>query len=97
MAFNNIMQLATAELARRDCFPVGSATVVEWGNQRFRYSEQWLSECEKISGRIHRRPTEFVWQYFEDLGFVDYLAIDINTELRSIAMDLNFILRDKYN
>ena len=45
------MQLATAELARRDCFPVGSATVVEWGNQRFRYSEQWLSECEKISGR----------------------------------------------
>ena len=38
-----------------------------------------------------------MWEYFEDIGFSDYLAIDINTELRSIAMDLNFILKDKYN
>ena len=90
------MQLATAELTQRGCFP-HVATVVEWGNQRFRYSEGWLNECEKRSGRVLRRPTQFVWEYFEDLGFSEYLAIDINTELRSIAMDLNFILKDKYN
>ena len=36
MAFNNIMQLATAYLAK-DFRP--GATVVEWGNQRFRYNE----------------------------------------------------------
>ena len=47
MAFNNIMQLATATLTAQDAFAPG-ATVVEWGNQRFRYSEDWLNECEKI-------------------------------------------------
>ena len=45
----------------------------------------------------HYVSPKFVWEYFEDIGFSDYLAIDINTELRSIAMDLNFILKDKYN
>jgi hypothetical protein len=48
------MQLATAHISKQ--LPQG-ATVVEWGNQRFRYSEGWLDECEKISGRVHRRPT----------------------------------------
>ena len=96
MAFNNIMQLATATLVKQESFNKG-ATVVEWGNQRFRYSEDWLNKCEQTSGRKLRKPTQYVWEYFEDLGFSDYLAIDINTELRSIAMDLNFILKDKYN
>lgn len=96
MAFNNIMQLATATLSSKGCFQPG-ATVVEWGNQRFRYSDKWIDHCAKVSGKNLRKPTEFVWQYFEDLGFSDYLAIDINTELRSIAMDLNFILKDKYD
>ena len=53
MAFNNIMQLATATLTAQDAFAPG-ATVVEWGNQRFRYSEDWLNECEKTSGRTVR-------------------------------------------
>jgi len=96
MAFNNIMQLATATLVKQESFNKG-ATVVEWGNQRFRYGEDWLNKCEQISGRTLRKPTQYVWEYFEDLGFSDYLAIDINTELRSIAMDLNFILKEKYN
>ena len=96
MAFNNIMQLATATLVKQNAFPSG-ATVVEWGNQRFRYGEDWLNKCEQTSGKTLRKPTKFVWEYFEDLGFSDYLAIDINTELRSIAMDLNFILKEKYN
>ena len=96
MAFNNIMQLATAQLINQSAFTPG-ATVVEWGNQRFRYTENWLDRCANVSGKTLRKPTQFVWEYFEDLGFSDYLAIDINTELRSIAMDLNFILKDKYN
>ena len=96
MAFNNIMQLATATLSQQDTFTLG-ATVVEWGNQRFRYSEGWLDHCASVSGKQHRKPTQYVWEYFEDLGFSDYLAIDINTELRTVAMDLNFILKDKYN
>ena len=92
MAFNNIMQLATAEVSKTT-----GGSVVEWGNQRFRYSEKWTAKCREHSGKDIRTPVNYVWEYFEDLGFPEYLAIDINTELRSIAMDLNFILKDKYN
>lgn len=96
MAFNNIMQLSVAELKNKGCFPQES-TVVEWGNQRFRYTPKWTEKCSETSGCAIRQPVNYVWEYFEDLGFSDYLAIDINTELRSIAMDLNFILHEKYN
>ena len=95
MAFNNIMQLATAQLVKRKVFPP-KATVVEWGNQRFRYSDTWTQKCAQLSGKTIP-PIEYVWEYFKAMGFGDYLAIDINTELRSIAMDLNFILKDKYD
>ena len=94
MAFNNIMQLATAKISKH-LNP--NPTVVEWGNQRFRYSQDWTDKCSQASEKTIRQPVEYVWEYFEDLGFSNYLAIDINTELRSIAMDLNFILKDKYN
>ena len=96
MAFNNIMQLATATLVGSNVFK-SNPTVVEWGNQRFRYNQEWTTKCSEISGKEIRKPVQYVWEYFEDLGFKDYLAIDINTELRAIAMDLNFILKDKYN
>jgi SAM-dependent methyltransferase len=94
MAFNNIMQLATAKISKH-LNP--NPTVVEWGNQRFRYSKDWIDKCSQTAEKTIRHPVEYVWEYFEDLGFSNYLAIDINTELRSIAMDLNFILKDKYN
>ena len=94
MAFNNIMQLATANIVNH---LQSNPTVVEWGNQRFRYTESWVDKCSQVSGKTIRKPVNNVWEYFEDLGFSDYLAIDINTELRSIAMDLNFILRNKYD
>jgi SAM-dependent methyltransferase len=94
MAFNNIMQLATANVVKH---LQPNPTVVEWGNQRFRYTEDWVQKCSEIANKSIRQPVEYVWEYFNDLGFSDYLAIDINTELRSIAMDLNFILKDKYN
>tara|TARA_R110002074_G_scaffold104717_1_gene226131 strand:- start:12332 stop:13144 length:813 start_codon:yes stop_codon:yes gene_type:complete len=93
MAFNNIMQLATAHITKH---LQPNPTVVEWGNQRFRYSKKWTDKCSEVAGKSIREPVQYVWEYFEDLGFSDYLAIDINTELRSIAMDLNFILKDKY-
>jgi hypothetical protein len=93
MAFNAIMQLAVASLVQK--LP-SNPTVVEWGNQRFRYDPAWVEHCSQTAGKKVRQPIEFVWEYFEDLGFSNYLAIDINTELRSIAMDLNFILKDKY-
>lgn len=59
MAFNNIMQLATATLVKQESFNKG-ATVVEWGNQRFRYSEDWINKCEQVSGHKLRKPTQYV-------------------------------------
>jgi len=88
------MQLASASIVKH---LQPNPTVVEWGNQRFRYTEAWTSKCSEVAGKPIRKQVEFVWEYFEDLGFSEYLAIDVNTELRSIAMDLNFILKDKYN
>ena len=69
MAFNNIMQLATATLVQQNVF-APDATVVEWGNQRFRYSDSWIDTCAAVSGKTLRKPTQYVWEYFEDLGFV---------------------------
>ena len=94
MAFNFLMQLATASLVKN--FP-HNATVVEWGNQRFRYNEQWIDQLIKISEKKIRKPVNYVWEYFEDLGFSDYVAIDVNSDLKAIPMDLNFILKDKYD
>jgi hypothetical protein len=94
MAFNNIMQIATANLIDRlKQYP----KVVEWGNQRFRYDPNVIDNVMKITNREIRKPVEYVWEFFEDLGFSDYLSIDVNEELKSIAMDLNFILKDKYD
>lgn len=94
MAFNYIMQLGVANISSK--LPP-NPTVVEFGNQRFRYDLRWANHCGNVANKKIRSPVNFVWEYFEDLGFSNYLAIDINTELRSIAMDLNFILKDKYD
>lgn len=88
------MQLATAHI-NEHVTPGGR--VVEFGNQRFRYNPSWTAECGKIAGREIRSPVNNVWEYFEDLGFSDYLAIDVNTNMRAVAMNLNVILRDEYD
>ena len=66
MAFNNIMQLATAHITEH---LQPNPTVVEWGNQRFRYSKKWTDKCSKVAGKPIREPVQYVWEYFEDLGF----------------------------
>ena len=59
MAFNNIMQLATASIVEH-LHP--DPTVVEWGNQRFRYTEEWTSKCSEVAGKPVRKPVEFVYR-----------------------------------
>lgn len=96
MGFNAVMQIATAKLSKNDRFKDG--TVVELGNQRFRPQKKQVRRiCEEVSSKQLRPQIQYVWEYLEDLGFKDYKAIDVNTELRAIAMDLNYVLRDKYD
>lgn len=67
------------------------------GNQRYRYDSNILDRCEKLSNKKIRRPVEYVREFYEDIGFIDYKAIDVNDKLKAIPMDLNFILKDKFN
>lgn len=94
MAFNFLMQIAVSTITKN---LRKNPTVIELGNQRFRYSDACLTHCEKTSGKTIRRPVDYVWEFFEDIGFSSYQAIDVNTELKSIAMDLNFNLKEKYS
>jgi len=60
MAFNLLMQLATANLVKN--FPK-NATVVEWGNQRFRYNEKWIDKLIEITGKQIRKPVNLILNY----------------------------------
>jgi len=93
MAFNFIMQAATSHITRH---LAPDPTVVEWGNQRFRYHPDIIDVCSGISERTIRKPVEHVWEFFEDLGYSDYVAIDLNDSLKAIPMDLNYDLTEKY-
>lgn len=93
MAFNYTMQVASS-IVTNSLGP--NPTAIEFGNQRFRYSEETLDICERVVQRKIRRPVEFVWEFFEDIGYVDYAAIDVNDALRAIPMDLNYNLKEKY-
>tara|TARA_B110000503_G_C6981268_1_gene343327 strand:+ start:63 stop:758 length:696 start_codon:yes stop_codon:yes gene_type:complete len=35
-------------------------------------------------------------EFFKKMGFSSYTAIDVNTNLDAIAMDLNYVLKDRY-
>lgn len=35
-------------------------------------------------------------EYYTKLGYKNYLAIDVNTEMDAVAMDLNYMLNDRY-
>jgi SAM-dependent methyltransferase len=35
-------------------------------------------------------------EWYAELGFTEYLAIDVNTKLDAVALDLNYVLKDRY-
>jgi len=94
LAFNFIMQMATSHVTKA-LNP--NPSVIELGNQRFRFHPEILDSCSIIAQRSLRKPLENVWDFFEDLGFEDYCAIDLNDSLRAVPMDLNFNLKEHYN
>lgn len=94
MAFNSLMQLTIAKLSNN--FHEKSK-VVEWGNQRFKYNKGTIDHINSSYNLNIPHTIKYVWEYYENFGFDEYVAIDVNTELKAIAMDLNYILVDEYN
>lgn len=64
---------------------VNEPSVVELGNQRF-----------SPGTAPHPQGVKTTEEFYRALGFSKYVAIDVNTKMSAIAMDLNFDLCDKY-
>lgn len=102
MAFHQTVGLAVANcmqyLKNRD-----NLTALEFGNQRFKLTTDTLSKVTAMTGKTFNFPSggqeysDSTYSYFEQLGFSKYLAIDLNTKMRAVVMDLNKDCRKEYN
>lgn len=70
-------------------------TVCELGNQTLKNSKQRRTIYKRL-GLKDVQPTS-VKEWYLSIGFKNYIAIDVNEERDSIAMDLNLNLNDYYN
>jgi hypothetical protein len=93
MAFNFLMQLAVSNLIAAEGL---SGSVVELGNQRFRSHPDILGRCSEILGANLAPFYDNTWEFFSDVGFPTYQAIDLNSELKAIPMNLNKVLKTEY-
>jgi SAM-dependent methyltransferase len=77
-------------------------TALEFGNQRFRMTPDNLKQVSAWTGSSFNFPTDSqeysdsTYSYFEQLGFKKYLAVDLNTKMRAVVMDLNKICKTEY-
>ena len=101
MAFHQTMGLAVAECMQW-LQNKPNKTVIEFGNQRFKLTPETLGKVTAKTGVNFSFPTnaqeysDSTYSYFEQLGFEKYLAIDLNTKMRAVVMDLNKICKDEY-
>ncbi len=93
MAFNFLMQLAVSKLVATEAIKGG---VIELGNQRFRSNPDVLRRCSEILGLSLASSYGNTWDFFSDIGFPSYQAIDLNSELKAIPMNLNKVLKTEY-
>jgi hypothetical protein len=78
MSFNGLMQKAV--LAVHERFK-GHQSVVELGNQTY------TDQAKKRYGCEH------TWQFYEHLGYEEYLALDVNARMKAAVIDLNYDVR----
>ena len=101
MGFHQTMGFAVAEASKH--LQSASPTVVELGNQRFKVTDTNLERISQMTGKKFNFPANkqvrksLTKDYFVQLGFNNYLAIDVNDEMNAVVMDLNYDLRSKYN
>ena len=80
MSFNGLIQKAV--LAVHEQFEE-LQSVVELGNQTYTDQAKQHFNCEHT------------WEFYEHLGYQDYLALDVNAKMRAAIVDLNYDLRNQ--
>lgn len=100
MAFHQTMGLAVANCMKY-FNRTDNLTALEFGNQRFKLTKETLAKASSMSGKTFSFPedkpySDMTYSYFEQLGF-KYLAVDLNTKMNAIVMDLNKNCKEEYN
>ena len=70
-------------------------TVCELGNQTLKNAKQRRTIYKRL--KIKGVEPETVKQWYQSVGFSNYVAIDVNDEKDAIEMDLNLNLQSSYN
>jgi len=70
-------------------------TVCELGNQTLKNAKQRRTIYKRL--KIKGVEPETVKQWYQSVGFSNYVAIDVNDEKDAIEMDLNLDLQSSYN
>ena len=102
MAFHQTIGLAVAH-SMQYLKGRSNLSALEFGNQRFKLTAETLAIASKTTGKTFSFPkdpqeySDSTYSYFEQLGFEKYLAIDLNTKMRAVVMDLNKDCRKEYN
>ena len=72
-----------------------NAHVVDIGNQRMGISQGIFDLLHQ--NKLLNTPPESTKDFYMQLGYKEYLAIDVNEKMDAIAMDLNHDIIEKYN
>ena len=104
MAFNCLTGLAVSEAYKslKERGPGRSNSVIDLGNQRFRLTPSILDKIAKDHKVKFRVPStdpsysDFTPEFYEQLGFSEYVAVDMNQKMSAVPMDLNTHLATTY-
>ena len=93
MSFTNLITTAIDSVAD-DILSKPNPTVCELGNQRLKNNKARATLYRRLGKNTQPTTTK---EFFIGLGFTRYLAIDVNTEMDAVAMDLNTDISKEYN
>ena len=94
MSFTNLITIAIDSILDEvTCNGKCTPTVVELGNQRLKNNKSRAKMYNKLQTISTPATTK---EFYKDIGFRKYVAIDVNTEKDAIALDLNMDLDKHY-
>ena len=95
MGFGNLITKAVSSICP-GVTESGNASVCELGNQRLKNSKA-RNEIYKRMDIVEPANVNSTKEWYQSIGFKNYLAIDVNTERDAVAMDLNLDIVQTYD